>query len=163
MTSQIQITNNQITILGSRTPLFIRIILTFVISICGLIPILVTMYMMIIGDGLHFGLALSIIIFWGLGFYLLRILLWNTYGKEILNLDQNKIQYLADYKLFIDGRQELTPDKIEVEINNENSLDAENGRLRIKNSIDCIEMMLPSRLTDLELIKEKIKSRYNKS
>lgn len=163
MTSQIQITDNQITILSSRTPLFIRTVLTFIISICGLIPILVAIYMMTIGDGLHFGLAISIIIFWGLGFYLLRILLWNTYGKEILNLDQNKIQYLADYKLFKDGRQELTPDKIEIEIINENSFDSENGRLRIKNRVNCIEMMLSSQLTDLELIKEKINTRYNKT
>lgn len=163
MTSQIQISDNTITIVGAKSPLLVRTILTLVISISGLIPILVMTYMMTIGDGLHFGLAISIIIFWGLGFYLLRIILWNTYGKEILNLDQNKIQYFADYKFFKDGRQELTPDKIEVEIINENSLDSGNGRLRITNSINCIEMILPSRLTDLELIREKIKTRYNKT
>jgi len=39
--------------------------------------------------------------------YLVRLFLWNTYGKEIIFEENQSIVYLADYKWFKDGRQEV--------------------------------------------------------
>lgn len=146
-----------------NTPRAIRAILTLILAICVLIPILVTYFAFAKGDGPHFGLFVSFLIFWGLGVYLLRILLWNTYGKEIITLEQDKISYLADYKYFKDGLKELKIKNLDIQIIYEDSMDIHVGRLRILNQESEIETVLKSSLTDLELIKEKIIARYNNS
>ena len=147
----------------ANTPWVIRAILNLILAICGLIPILVTYFVLTKGDGPHFGIFISYLIFWGLGFYLLRIALWNTFGKEIITLEQDKISYLADYKYFKDGLKELKIKNLDIQIIYEDTMDIHVGRLRISNQESEIETVLKSSLTDLELIKEKIKTRYNKT
>lgn len=161
MNSEIQITDNRITIQGAKSPLFIRIVLAIIIFINGLIPFVFIFFMLTDGDGLNFVIIVPIIIFWGAGLYLLRVLLWNTYGKEILDLDDSRIQYLADYKFFKDSRKELNTDGLEIEIIYEDKMKLEKGRLRIKNSKNKIETVLQLKLTDLKILSEKIKTRYN--
>lgn len=161
MNSEIQITDNRITIQGAKSPLFIRIVLAIIIFINGLIPFVFIFFMLTDGDGLNFVIIVPIIIFWGAGLYLLRVLLWNTYGKEILDLDDSRIQYLADYKFFKDSRKELNTDGLEIEIIYEDKMKSEKGRLRIKNSKNKIETVLQLKLTDLKILTGKIKTRYN--
>ncbi len=38
-----------------------------------------------------------------MGFYLLRIALWNTYGKEEITFNGSNIEYFADYGWFKDS------------------------------------------------------------
>ncbi len=45
---------------------------------------------------------------------MLRIVLWNNFGKEIISLSDDKLSYIADYKYFKDGCRELTTDAIPI-------------------------------------------------
>lgn len=42
-----------------------------------------------------------------MGFYLLRIALWNTYGKEIITFNNDIIDYIADYGWFKDSKKQI--------------------------------------------------------
>lgn len=152
---------NQISINHARTPWLIRAILTIVLSICGLIPIIATYFMFSIGNGPHIGIIFSYLLFWGLGFYMFRVVLWNSFGKEIIILNLDSIIYNADYKYFKDGFNEIKAKEIEVEIIHEDSCDFNIGRLRIFNQEKEIITVLQSKLSDLEKIKETIKTRYD--
>ena len=155
------IKDNQIIIDHTKTPWIIRVILTLILSICALIPLAVTFFVLSQGDGPHISIFISYLIFWGLGFYLVRVVLWNTFGKEIISLDQNRVTYIADYKYFKDGKKELNSHGLQTEIIYEDTMDIHVGRLRIFNQTEEIETVLQSSLSDLEKMKERIKTRYN--
>lgn len=57
------------------------------------------------GDGFHFGFLFGIALFGLLGFYLLRVFLWNSYGKETIIFTNDGITYEADYGWFKSSKQ----------------------------------------------------------
>lgn len=159
--NQIEINGSQLTISTKKAPVFIRIVLTLILSILTLIPLAVTFFVLTYGDGPHIGIAFSFILCWGVGFYLLRLTLWNSVGREILTLAPEKISYIADYRLFKDGRQEITTKDLETEIIHEDEPDKSFGRLRLKNKSTSIETVLTTTIAELEELKNEIKTRYN--
>ncbi len=161
MSTNTSITTNQILINHAKTSWLIRAILTLVFLICGMTPILWTYFMFSNAEEFHIGIFISYFIFGLLGFLMLRIVLWNTFGKEIISLSQDKITYIADYKYFKDGQKELATDKLQVEIIYEDTTSVNVGRLRIFNPEGEIETVLKSSLTDLESIKNKIITYYS--
>ena len=106
--------NNQLIIKGRKSPFAIRATLTVVLLICILIPIIVATSLMSERKGPHIGLFLGFFFLWGLGFYLLRIILWNTYGREVLTFESDKIIYEADYGFFKDGKTIISTTNIEL-------------------------------------------------
>ncbi len=58
------------------------------------------------GGGLRIGYFIGIGIFSLIGFYMVRIALWNTYGEETIQILENKIIYEANYGWFKDGKKE---------------------------------------------------------
>jgi hypothetical protein len=54
------------------------------------------------GKGLNSGFFISILIFGLIGFYMLRVILWNTFGKEELVFYKNQCSYVANYGWFKD-------------------------------------------------------------
>ena len=159
--NQIEINGAQLTISTKKAPVFIMITLTLLLSILTLIPIAVTFFVYTYGDGPHIGIAFSFILCWGVGFYLLRVTLWNSVGREILTLNPEKISYIADYKLFRDGRQEITTKDLETEIIYEDKPNKPLGRLRLKNKTTSIETTIQTTLTEMEELINEIKTRYN--
>jgi hypothetical protein len=150
--------NNQILIKGKRASWGIITILFFLMIISGLIPIAATILVLIYGDGLHFGLVISYLLFWGGGYYLLRLVLWNTYGQEIFTLENDKIRYIADYKLFKDGRQEIDTQNLKIEIITHEETNKPVGRLKLTNGNTSIVSVLSAGLNDLKEIAEKLKN-----
>ena len=159
--NQIEINGSQLIISVKKAPDFIRIVLTMILSILILIPLAVTFFFLTFGDGPHIGIALSFILCWGVGFYLLRTTLWNSVGREILTLNPEKISYIADYRLFNDRRQEITTSDLKTEIIHEGGPDKPAGRLRLRNQSTSIETVLQTSITELEEIRNEIKTRYN--
>ncbi len=153
--------DNQIILRRGSSPLFARILLLIFTIISFVAPIGATIAALLIGLDFGLGILISYAVFWGFGVYFLRVFLWNSYGKEIISFYNDKIIYNADYKYFKDGRTEVAIDGLQTEIIYEDTMDNHVGRLRIYNKIDTIETVLQSSLTDLEKMKEKIKTRYN--
>ena len=160
--NQIEISGSRLTIFTKKTPVFIRIVLTLILTILTLIPLAATFFVLTYGDGPHIGIVFSFILCWGVGFYLLRITLWNSVGREVLNLEAKKISYMADYRLFKDGRQEISTTDLETEIIYEDEPNSPVGRLRLKNNTDVIETVIRAKIAELEELKKEIKTRYNK-
>jgi hypothetical protein len=161
--SQVNIQENKITISVNKAPLFIRVVLSIFIVFLALIPLAVTFFALTYGDGLHIGIAFSFLIGWGVGFYLLRITLWNSVGREILSLNPESIVYLADYILFKDGRQKISTTDLRAETFYEDKPNKSLGRLRLKSNSAVIETALLMTLPDLEEIKTEIQNRYPKT
>ena len=39
--------------------------------------------------------------------YFVRLILWNSFGKEIITFEKDKLSYVSDYRYFKDGKQEI--------------------------------------------------------
>ncbi|MEZ7837770.1 MAG: hypothetical protein QMB13_00440 [Flavobacteriales bacterium] len=160
-TNQIHIEGNQLTISARKTPLFVRIVLTVFLVSLVLIPLAVTFFSLTYGDGPHIGIVFSFVLCWGVGFYLLRIVLWNSVGKEILTLNPETVTYVADYKLFKDGRKEISTSELVTEIIYEDEPNKPLGRLRLRSDLTSIETVLQTTIVELEELRKEIRTRYN--
>lgn len=159
--NQIKIRGSKLTISTKKAPIIIRIVLSLILSILIIIPLAVTFFVLTYGDGPYIGVAFSYLLCWGVGFYLLRVTLWNSVGREILTLDPEKISYIADYRLFKDGRQEIPTKDLETEIIYEDEPNKPIGRLRLKSTTTSIETTIQATIAELEELKNEIKTRYN--
>tara|TARA_R110002096_G_scaffold21043_5_gene68617 strand:- start:6792 stop:7178 length:387 start_codon:yes stop_codon:yes gene_type:complete len=55
---------------------------------------------LIYGEEIRITHFISFVIFSLIGFYMLRISLWNSFGNEIISFQKDKIMYQADYGWF---------------------------------------------------------------
>ena len=103
---QYQLNGNKLSLIVSKAPLFVRSVmflftfLFFLITLGGILA-------MVTGRKLEIRSLIVIAIFGLLSFYVLRISLWNTYGKEVLLFNKDKIEYSADYHWFSGGKIEI--------------------------------------------------------
>ncbi|MFH7000308.1 hypothetical protein ACHRVZ_20510 [Flavobacterium sp. FlaQc-57] len=72
-----------------------------------ILPVFGTIWGLSLGGGLDIGYLIGVGLFSVIGFYLLRIALWNTYGEETIEILENKITYEANYNCFKDGKKEM--------------------------------------------------------
>lgn len=142
-----------------KTPKAIRTAIGVFAFLAFVAPILVFITIIAEGHGFKFGLIISTCIFWAVGFYLIRMILWNSYGTEVLTLHADKINYYCDYKYFQDSKKEIAVDQLQVEIKRSGEND-ELGVLHIANSNEKIEMVVPVPMVDLLRVEGQIKKIY---
>jgi hypothetical protein len=99
--------NNILNLKVKKSPLVIRVVLFFLAFAFFVFPIAGTAIGVLTGSGLYFGYFVGIGLFSLMGFYLLRLSLWNTYGEETIEILENKIIYEANYGWFKDGKKEI--------------------------------------------------------
>lgn len=104
---QFNFKNNTLNLKVKKSPLAVRIVMFFFAFAFFVFPILGTIVGVLTGDGLQFGYLIGIGIFALMGFYLLRISLWNTYGEETIEILGNMIIYEVNYGWFKDGKKEI--------------------------------------------------------
>ncbi|HTF03775.1 MAG TPA: hypothetical protein VK826_07100 [Bacteroidia bacterium] len=148
-----------LTVFTRETPKSIRIILGVIVLSALLAPIVATISILASGSGLKFGLIVSYIISWAVGYYLLRVILWNTYGKEILTVEQDKFSYYCDYKYFKDAVKEIKTDQLQIEIIKSGAQN-ELGVMHFTHSTEKIEMILAVPLVDLSPVEGQIREIY---
>ena len=103
--AQAKLENNVLTLKVKKSPYLIRILL-FVFSFLFFVaPFLGMLISIQLGNKFHIGFVIGIIVFGLLGFYMLRISLWNSFGKETIVFHKSEIIYEADYKWFKDGKK----------------------------------------------------------
>ncbi len=86
---------------------FLRGIYFFFAFLTGIGPIVGLVLSVTSGSGFHFGMLFGMGISGLISFYLLRVALWNTYGKETLSFSGDKVVYHADYGWFKDAKKVL--------------------------------------------------------
>lgn len=79
---QFNFKNNTLNLKVKKSPLAVRIIMFFFAFAFFVFPVLGTIVDILTGGGMQFGYLIGIGIFALMGFYLLRVSLWNTYGEE---------------------------------------------------------------------------------
>ena len=142
------------------SPLFTRIILSIVIGISISIPILVTAFAIYSRAELKIGLFFSYFLFFGIGFYLLRVFLWNCYGKEVIIFNKENIKYYADYKYFKDGRQTIKNVNLDIYFSEFTEGSEKKGILIIENEKEKITSCIKLPKKEVKLIVDKINSDY---
>ncbi|MBB4802413.1 hypothetical protein HNP37_002486 [Flavobacterium nitrogenifigens] len=100
------LSNNTLTLKVKKSPIFVRAILFFIAFSLFILPIGGAISSIVFGFGFQVGHFIGIGVFSLIGFYTLRVALWNTYGEENIQFFENKIIYEANYRWFKDGKKE---------------------------------------------------------
>lgn len=154
--------NNRITIIGSKSNIAARLFLWFLAISCFLIPLTVTISQIVLGNGFRFVMIILFLIFWGLSALMTRIVLWNTYGKEILRLHENTIEYIADFKFFKDGNKIFQVSEIQFETSEFIELKKKKmWTLRLKSNNEIFQTSLKLDVDEIELLNKELKTHYN--
>ena len=106
MEKQYEINNNILILRVRKAPMFVRSVMFFFTFLFFLLPLTGMILGLAMGKGMHIGYLIGLFIFGLLGFYMLRMSLWNTYGKEIIIFNHESVTYLADYCWFKDGKKQ---------------------------------------------------------
>lgn len=99
---QYKLSKDELTLRVNKSPFIIRSIFFTTAFLFFLLPIGGLIASMVMGNGFHIGFLIGLGLFGLMGFYLLRIALWNTYGSETIQLQEGKIMYQANYGWFKD-------------------------------------------------------------
>nr|WP_299202434.1 hypothetical protein [uncultured Brumimicrobium sp.] len=150
---QYQIEGNKLILKVKKSPLFIRIIFFTVAILFFIMPLAGMLMYISLGNGFHIGFLMGVFFFGIMGFYILRMALWNTYGKETITFNKDQIKYIADYGWFKDGSTSVkTPDSIDYSIRNIGYEDEHKGALIIgggERPIFCVTKMKNEEINEL--------------
>lgn len=157
--SQFSFNNKQLKLQVVKSPLIIRCVLFLFTFLCFALPLFGLIFNAIEGEGIKFGGILMLGIFSLIGFYMLRVSLWNRYGEERIDFNNDKISYVADYRWFKDGQKSIDRDGIIYSIKPVGYEDENNGVLVISNEKSEIESVIKipiQKLQELILLLETI-------
>lgn len=115
-----------------RVLLYLITFLSIALPLGGFIPNIIN------GGELKFFNLVFLFIFGLIAFYMLRVSLWNTYGSEFIQFDNNKLTYVADYHWFKDKVKEFTFENIEYDIKQVGYEEDNKGVLVIKFDDDKV-------------------------
>ena len=114
--NQFELKDNQLILKVKKSPLLGRILLYLITFLSIALPLGGFIVNMISNVGLSFFHILFLFLFGLIAFYMLRVSLWNTYGFESIQFDNNKLTYVADYRWFKDKVKEFTFENINYDI-----------------------------------------------
>lgn len=154
--AEVEIKGNEVIISNRNRPIFILSIFAALTTIALLIPILATLIAFKETIEITFGLLLSYLLCWGIAVYFIRIILWNVYGKEIIEIRDSKVEYLCSYKFFIDNKMTLNLENIEI-IQKENE-DETKSTLILGDKENMFETNYNISRQDILRIENKIKN-----
>lgn len=126
----------------------------FVSVLLPLIGIVISISM---GKGIHFGFFIGLFLFGLIGFYLLRISLWNTYGEETIKLSIPIIEYEANYGWFKDGKKTINSNNLVFSINQIGYEEDKIGTLVIGEDDEQLESVVTMPTIEIEELIEKLK------
>jgi hypothetical protein len=109
-TNQINFNDNRLELSVKRPSHFITIFMLTAASFCLLVPLIFFIYLLmqsVEGFPIRLLTIVFLLIPFVFGIYLLRLFLWNFYGKEVYVFEKNKFIYLTDYKYFKDAKKEV--------------------------------------------------------
>lgn len=105
-TKQYQLEGHELILRVKKAPVFIRGVLFLFAFLFFAMPISGMTEYVVSGNDFHVAFLFGLVIFGILGFYLLRIALWNTHGSESISFSTNHISYAADYGWFKDAKKQ---------------------------------------------------------
>ncbi len=158
--NQLSISHDEIIITGKKGPLFIRIFLSIVSFICFMIPVFSGTELVSDLDYPMLAFFALLFFFSFMGLFMLRIVLWNSMGKERLKFKKEYVQYIADYGWFRSKKVSLETDELVLEVLDLNESEPDLGTLRFSNESELIETALELPKEELEKIVQACRARY---
>ena len=80
-----------------ETNMAVKFFLGFFVGLSFLGPVVI---LILVAGDLHRGLPLGLLGMFAIGFWFLRSLLWNAYGREVFHFSPGKLSIVNDYKWF---------------------------------------------------------------
>lgn len=156
--NQFDLQANKLFLRVHKTPIIIRSILFVFAFAFFVLPIISLMISISNGNGLRFGYFIFIGCFGLMGFYLLRVSLWNTYGNEVIEIFDDKVLYEADYGWFKDGKKEVSYIELNYSIKSIGYEDENKGVLVIQTDNTQIVSVVKMPIPQLEELIKKLKA-----
>lgn len=147
---QFSVYNNHLILSVAKSPIFVRLILYIITFLCFALPLFGIVFNIIIGNGTKFSGIVALSVFSVMGFFMLRISLWNSFGKEIIQFGDDYIEYVADYYLFKDGRKSIDNTSLAYAIKSVGYTDDNKGVLIVSNGTSEIESVVKMKNKSLE-------------
>ena len=161
--TQYHIEKHTIILKVKKSPLLIRAFMFLITFVFFTIPFVSMMITILMQDRFHIGFVVGIIFFGLLGFFMLRISLWNTFGKETIVFDNPEIIYEADYKWFKDGKKSYNINPPYFSIEMIGYKEDQIGALLISDGDEneLIESVVKIPIDQLEALIEILKKEFN--
>lgn len=141
---QITFQDNTLTLKVGKSPLIIRIILFPTAFLFFILPTYAITSNLSDGSGITLLSVIMIAFFFLLGYYLLRISLWNTFGEEVITLGSEKIIYEADYGWFKGNKKEIFIENLKCSIKPGEFENKDKGVLLLdsdQSQIECVALI----------------------
>lgn len=144
-------------------PFLIRCVAYGITFLCFALPLFALILNASGGDGIKFYNVFLLGIFSLLGFYMLRISLWNHLGVEIIQFEESEITYIADYHWFRDAKKTMEKTEISYSIKPLANDDGKHGTLVISCTNSAIESVVKMPIQSLESLIDLLKNEGNVS
>lgn len=155
---QFSIEGKTITLKVKKSPIIVRGIMFLFAFASFILPIIGMIAGISSRKGFHMGYLVGIFLFGLIGFYLLRISLWNTYGVETIKLFTAQIEYEADYGWFKDGKKSIQLNNLKLSINHVGYQEDNLGTLVVSDDNEKIESVVKMHINQLEELINEIKN-----
>lgn len=105
----------RLTIEEKSSPSIVLYCMLGVVVLFLIVPVLALFFIIIpLENGIPFTFVIIYVFSLFTPIYLLRLYLWNKFGKEIFIIERDSLTHYYDYKFFKEGRQEYKFKRIEV-------------------------------------------------
>lgn len=132
----------------------LKAMLLLILIPCLLLPLIGT-YVVLSNYGPHIGILIIYLLFWGPGLFIFRSLLWNSFGKEVLEIHSEELTYYADFKYFKDGKQQINLQNVNIKSPKTNHK-TDMGRLIFKSGEKQIETVIEIPMEELKEVMDFI-------
>lgn len=99
--------SNTLELYVKKSPLPVRGTFLVLAILCIALPLLGIGMNMIARNDFHIRYVILLGVFSLIGFFFIRLYLWNTYGKEVIVMEDTKVSYYADYRYFKGNQQQI--------------------------------------------------------
>ncbi len=158
---QHELNNRELTLRVKSSPVFIRAIMFLFAFLFFLLPCVGMILSMTMGNNFHIGFLIGIGFCSLMGFYLLRIALWNTYGVEVINFETNKVVYEVNYGWFKDGKKIKEIEPLIFSIKEIGYEEDNKGSLVIGSDDLCIECATKMSIDEIKSLIAKLEIGIN--
>lgn len=156
--NQFTFEKKQLKLKVAKSPILVRFILFIITFLSFALPLFGIVLNIIEGNGIKFGGILAFGVFSLIGFFMLRVSLWNSFGEEIIQFNDDQIEYVADYRWFKDGKRTLDKKSIIYSIKPIGYEDDNKGILVISNGNSEIESVVKMQNKNLEELIKLLKN-----
>lgn len=134
--------NSTLTLCVTPSPIWIRGIFGFISFLFFTLPLTAIIRNAIEGNGPTFKSVFALVLFSVLGFYMLRIFLWNHQGREIIEWQPEQITYTAHYGWFIGEKKVIKNQDVTYHFLPTDEGGIDTALLQLTNGIDTLETVI---------------------